>query len=116
MKQYSRFELGDLVEDGYDEGVIRARLTEEEIDTLFKKVQGRVRNPLLRLPRGRRAIRTPTWEDGRTQFQDTNPEYKVARLDSRGAQPEVAEVHAEAMDDAASDGGVLLPSVVSAAA
>ncbi|KAF2451897.1 hypothetical protein P171DRAFT_515820 [Karstenula rhodostoma CBS 690.94] len=74
LKQQSRFGLGDLVEDGYDEGKIQMRLTEVQVDSLFRLIQGRLNNPLMRMPKGRRAPGAD-WKTGRTLFQD-HPEYK----------------------------------------
>lgn len=85
LKQQSRFGLGDLVEDGFDEGKIQMRLTEEEIDSLFRLIQGRLNNPLMRMPRGRRAPGAD-WKKGRDLFQE-HPEFQEKYSAPEGGVP-----------------------------
>ena len=75
LKQYSRFGLGDLVEEGYTQNIIRMRLTPEQLDQLFKKIQGRLRNPLMKIPKGQKA-QGSNWNAGRELWQKENPEWK----------------------------------------
>ena len=79
LKKYSRFGIGDLIEEGYEKHMIHMRLTPDQVDQLFKKIQGRLRNPLMRMPPGKRAPGA-SWNVGRELWQTENLQWKHSGL------------------------------------
>lgn len=55
--------------------IIRMRLTPEQLDQLLKKIQGRLRNLLMKISKGQKA-QGSSWNAGGELWQKENPEWK----------------------------------------